>query len=319
MKYLVLREDEAGEISQLLDRALRGHSKVDMASFLAESCVLSSELPVRIRRAFYEFKLFEEPWAICVRNNPISRELGATPTALRSKEAHLQATREEAIHILYSCLLGEVFAWSSQLEGRILNDIVPLREYEEQKISFGSKFLFDLHTEDAFHPLMPDYLGLMCLRNPDCVPTVVACVEDVELDERVRQILREPRFIVKPNIIQNVQAAAREEHAVAVLFGPLNRPYMRVNTVAMQAVAGDSVADMALEALTIALRRVMRDLILEPGDVLFLDNFRVAHGRRSYRPRYDGADRWLKRVYITRDLRKSASWRMSADSRVVSP
>jgi alpha-ketoglutarate-dependent taurine dioxygenase len=37
---------------------------------------------------------------------------------------------------------------------------------------------------------------------------------------------------------------------------------------------------------------------LAAGDVLVVDNDVVVHGREPFRPRYDGTDRWLKRVSV---------------------
>ena len=50
-------------------------------------------------------------------------------------------------------------------------------------------------------------------------------------------------------------------------------------------------------------------LQLESGDFCFLDNFRVVHGRKPFRARYDGTDRWLKCLNISCDLRKSRAAR----------
>lgn len=35
-----------------------------------------------------------------------------------------------------------------------------------------------------------------------------------------------------------------------------------------------------------------------PGDLTLIDNDVAVHGRIPFRPRYDGTDRWLKRVLI---------------------
>ncbi|HYG65572.1 MAG TPA: arginine beta-hydroxylase, Fe(II)/alpha-ketoglutarate-dependent, partial [Thermoanaerobaculia bacterium] len=61
----------------------------------------------------------------------------------------------------------------------------------------------------------------------------------------------------------------------------------------------------------------LKDVVLEPGEICFIDNFKAVHGRRAFRARYDGEDRWLKRVNIVRDLRKSRAVRPSAASRTI--
>ena len=61
----------------------------------------------------------------------------------------------------------------------------------------------------------------------------------------------------------------------------------------------------------------MKDVRLQPGDVAFIDNYRAAHGRKSFRARYDGTDRWLKQLNITRNLRGSRGWRPAAGNRII--
>ena len=73
----------------------------------------------------------------------------------------------------------------------------------------------------------------------------------------------------------------------------------------------------ALDALLRQLRSSQYDVALEPGDLLIIDNYRAVHGRKPFRARYDGRDRWLKRISVTRDLRKSRAARSSADSPVI--
>jgi alpha-ketoglutarate-dependent taurine dioxygenase len=59
------------------------------------------------------------------------------------------------------------------------------------------------------------------------------------------------------------------------------------------------------------------DVILQPGDIYFIDNFRAVHGRKPFKANYDGNDRWLKRINITRDLRKSRTYRSNPTSRII--
>jgi alpha-ketoglutarate-dependent taurine dioxygenase len=56
---------------------------------------------------------------------------------------------------------------------------------------------------------------------------------------------------------------------------------------------------------------------MESGDFCFLDNYRVVHGRKPFKARHDGTDRWLKRVNVVRDLRKSRTARQSAMARTI--
>ena len=44
--------------------------------------------------------------------------------------------------------------------------------------------------------------------------------------------------------------------------------------------------------------------ILQPGDILFLDNLRAMHGRSPFRPKFDGGDRFILRGFVVRDRRR---------------
>src|SRR5260370_13551448 len=79
----------------------------------------------------------------------------------------------------------------------------------------------------------------------------------------------------------------------------------------------DDEARNALDALLRQLRSSQYDVALEPGDLLIIDNYRAVHGRKPFQARYDGRDRWLKRISVTRDLRKSLAARSSADSPLI--
>jgi alpha-ketoglutarate-dependent taurine dioxygenase len=61
----------------------------------------------------------------------------------------------------------------------------------------------------------------------------------------------------------------------------------------------------------------MFDLQMESGDFCFLDNFRVVHGRKPFKARHDGGDRWLMRANITCDLRKSRGAQMPGSMHVI--
>ena len=81
-------------------------------------------------------------------------------------------------------------------------------------------------------------------------------------------------------------------------------------------------ANEAAAAAFEALRRQMQDAlvgtVLEPGDLLLIDNRKAVHGRTGFSPRYDGCDRWLRRCFAVADLRASHGARYPA-SRVHVP
>jgi len=317
MHSIYLDEDERLEVEELVDEIFSGAPYLEMHSFLPEAVIFAHRLPQRLRRAINDFRLTESSTGLCLKGNPIWKEqLPKTPPALRPGGQVEVIERPAALHVLYACLLGEPFSWTTIQNGYVINDVLPIEGNADRPVSSGSSNLFDLHTEDAFSRYAGDYLGLMCLRNPDRVPTILAAIDEVELPDEVRQILFEPRFVISPNIAHGVK---RTTTRVPILFGHFEHPYLRININVEQELDDDPEAQSALKLLIGELRKKSSELVLEPGDCCYIDNFRVVHGRAPYSPKYDGGDRWLKRLYITSSFRNSRVLRLLPQSRIIRP
>jgi alpha-ketoglutarate-dependent taurine dioxygenase len=76
----------------------------------------------------------------------------------------------------------------------------------------------------------------------------------------------------------------------------------------------DEVAEDALAAIRSTIAEVETAVVLEPGDLLVVDNNIAIHGRSPFTARFDGSDRWLQRSFVVSDLAPSAGER---DGRVI--
>lgn len=180
----------------------------------------------------------------------------------------------------------------------------------------------------------------MCLRNKDRVATTVATVGDISLDDGDVDVLFQARFLIRPDTSHlgaysgrpassdaetRLRKAARRRvgrmneapEPVAALYGTKDSPYLCADPCYMDAVPSDPRARAALNTLEREITAQLRDTVLGPGDICFIDNFRAVHGRSAFTPRYDGTDRWLKRINVTRDLRRSRTYRLSSGSRII--
>ncbi len=72
-----------------------------------------------------------------------------------------------------------------------------------------------------------------------------------------------------------------------------------------------------MDYLIRAIDKNSTGIVLLPGVCLFIDNYKAVYGRSSFKARFDGTDRWLKRVNIARDLRKSRGVRKAPASWVI--
>ncbi len=241
-------------------------------------------------------------------------EIGQTPTHWRHAVNQTATAIHERFLLALAGALGEAFAFRALQDGRLVQDLLPIRGQEDEKSGNSSTSLLDLHTEDAFHPNRCDYLGLMCLRNNDLVPTCYAELDMDRIPKHLVEVLFQPRFTIRADETHNDRT---ELEPVSLLWGDRNRPFLRVDDYFTDPFPRDAEARAALDALVAALRAAEQAIALGPGDVVFIDNHLAAHGRRPFTARYDGTDRWIKRVSVTRDLRRSRALRRTATSRVL--
>jgi L-asparagine oxygenase len=312
-----LRREEVLDIENLLSEIMKGRRRVDLGWLLRRSTVDAHELPRRVREVVFEFKMERLGHLLIVQGYPINETvIGATPTRHLGPGRRETADRYEILHILFASLLGEPFTWTTIQNGYLINDVMPVFDHRNIIASSGSDLLFDLHTEDAFHLCAGDYLGLMCLRNPNRAKTIFSSVEVTDLPVEVVSALFEPRFIVGANVAQDVPQITKGS---PIFFGNRQYPYIRVNLNGTVPVPGDEGASRAFKQLKKVLTRKSRKVCFQSGDLVYIDNYRVVHGREPFPPKFDGRDRWLKRLYITSAFRNSARFRKAPFGRVLTP
>ncbi|MFD9623238.1 guanitoxin biosynthesis L-enduracididine beta-hydroxylase GntD [Streptomyces virginiae] len=312
---------------------------VEDPEFWRQAVVRAQELPRNFREPLNEFRLLESGSVCLISGYPVDGDqLGTTPTHWDRPDGG-SSQPAEIFFFLCATLLGEPFGWGSEQGGRIMHDVVPIEGHERLQINSASEVTIWWNNEDAFHPHRADYVGLMCLRNPDSAQTTFASIEAVKLDPAVMETLFEPRYLLRSDESHSIpdrvsdgsplgelceHCFAAVEHIYhdstksAVLFGDPTSPYLRLDPYFMDRSGEDAEAADALDQLIAAIdENLMGVVALQPGQVLFVDNYRAVHGRKPFKARFDGQDRWLKRLNITRDIRKSREVRAEASSRIL--
>lgn len=317
MHRLELSYEEVEAIQPLLEEVTARHGSVEEDAFLDEASTYAQELPRRLRAFLNTFRI-REPSGVCVISGyPIDdSKIGATPSHWRNESDNFStssAFEEEVFLNLCGALLGEAIGWAHQRDGLICQDLVPIEGHENAMLGSGSKQELVWHTEDARYSHRGDYIGLMCLRNPYGAPTTFASIDEVEVDPKKVQVLFEPSFVFIPDP-SHPEETQREK--AAVLFGDPESPYVRFDPYSMERPDTEE-ARAAFDYLIRVIDDSLEGVALQPGDTLFIDNYKTVHGRSSFKPRFDGTDRWLKRINISRDLRKSRGVRNSSASRVI--
>jgi len=211
MKKYILSSEDIQAIRALAAEVASQIQEVASSSSLELLSLCSHELPRSLRSELVHMKLEEEPSVFVISGYLIDDEkLGLTPEALHSGKAASSTLEHEIVFLLMASLLGEVIGWSTQQAGRIVHDVFPIKRHAHEQIGTGSEQPIWWHTEDAFHQFRGDYVGLMCLRNPDQVATTVCMLNDFPLSYELRKILFQPHFTILPDDSHRRKNAVRD-------------------------------------------------------------------------------------------------------------
>lgn len=315
MKVFTLTPEHNEALDRLLAELVDRYDSPCNRFFLQEARTYAMQLPAALLSGLNRFRYVEDHNGMLLLRGFKVKDIGLTPDRVGKDIDERSAAREGFLLILLASFIGDPMGWANQRDGALINNVLPLKSHESEQLSTGSMADLDWHSEEAFHPYRADFLALMCMRNPDAIPTVVGSIHDVFIPEEIRSVLFEPRFVFHTD--KNFQKDGEEEEPAAVLFGDRENPYVRIDPSFMSAVHGDTEAAEALKYIVAEFSAALRNVALEPGNIIFMDNYRVVHGRKGFKPRFDGYDRWLKRINITLDIRKSRESRRSQTSHVI--
>ena len=243
---------------------------------------------------------------LLLRGLPLDVELPPTPHGGAFRGAWTDLSVATVVQLMVMSMLGDVISYADEKDGRLIQDICPVPGAEDRQENTGS-CLLELHTEDGFHPNKPHFLSLLCLRSDHHgeAMTVAGGVRAVLplLSPEHARVLREPWFRVR--LASSFVGTERTAYSapMPVLSGPLHDPDLCVDFHATEPMT--ELARDAVEELRGLLLSSLVGTVLEPGDMLLVDNRKAVHGRTDFSPRYDGEDRWLRRCFAVADIRAS--------------
>ncbi|MBF6210685.1 TauD/TfdA family dioxygenase [Nocardia puris] len=268
----------------------------------------TADLPEEVRHAM---RAPGDAGACVVRRIPVTDdEFGPTPPSWREAARWSADTRRgnsfqlDVVLLLLARAAGEPFGWHGQQDGRLVNNILPTPGHEDEQSGASSKTLLCPHTEDAFHPARANLLMLGCLRNPDRVGTTVSSVRRAELTDDERALLSTPTLPILPDVSYGTGHEKYTPPPLPTMWdaaetsGGASAPTLRYDPAYTPLDDADPEFRRAYTRLTAELERVCVTAALAPGELLLVDNDVAVHGRVPFTARYDGTDRWLKRVNI---------------------
>lgn len=335
--YLSLERDEISEIERLILKLENSFLSVESECFMEECFLESAFLPKSLRKKLYNFRnQKEENGFFVLRGFQINDDkIGNTPQHWDTPWSNKKNLREEIFQSLVSSSLGDTFGWKTQENGRILRNIVPTKSDSDEQLGGSSSVPLLWHVEEAFHPCKADMMTIMCYRNDERAGTNLCSLNQMKIPQNYMDILRQSRFYIEPdkshfpenNNSQHwelqsedfckIKSFLLDPKPVPVIWGPQGSERFVIDQAFMKTKKDDLEAQEALGWLHHHMDEMKRTVVMDPGDVLFLDNRRVAHGRTVYKPNFGPKARWLRRINITTDLTKSFEWKKSPYDRKI--
>ena len=262
---------------------------------------LSKEIPENIRTMLDEFV-----------------ENGSDSGFLLFKCGREQCDILHKIQTLILMAIGEMVGYEAEGGGRMFQDIVPRETMSAYQTSSSSSVELEIHTEQAFSDLRPDILALACVRgDPNAITYVLPVQTIVEhcSPEEIR-LLREPMWKIGVDLSFKINGSE-------FIKGDVRGPIPILSTIQPDDYDLRDMDDQQLvfdqdlmQGITEESHRLIKKIVdiyyehrighvLEPGEIIVIDNRRAVHGRSPFQPKFDGNDRFLIRSFAVLDYAKS--------------
>jgi L-asparagine oxygenase len=301
------------DVTRPLERAVlelvRRHPMKDLddAALLVDIEAAARSLPGTLVATLVDFRLHgSADGVLLIRGLPVDTSLPLTPSSGQPLSSWSTLPVSTAVQLMLMSVLGDVIAYADEKAGSLVQEICPAPGAERQQENTGS-CLLELHTEDGFHPNLPDFLGLFCLRSDHerQALTVASSIRAAwpRLSREHVEALRRPEFRLRLASSFTGPALRAYSAPAPVLSGPDGDPDLCVDFHATEPLT--PAASGALAGLRSTMLDEMVEVALRPGDLLLVDNRKAVHGRTAFFPRYDGHDRWLRRCFVVASIRKS--------------
>jgi alpha-ketoglutarate-dependent taurine dioxygenase len=276
----------------------------DLAAYLATAVERAQQLPDELAAELDDFRdRGNQEGYLLLTGLPQDVELPTTPTSTPAP-LDRRLIAGEAWLALVGGRLGLATGYQELRNGTVYHDVYPSPGAHHLS-SETSETLLEFHTEMAYHRLQPRFVMLACSRadHEGKAATLVASIRNALplMSQEAVDVLYGSPMPCDLDIAFRGGQDPSPQAQVTVLYGDRDDPFLGYDRELL--VPQDEVHARALQELSDALDQVTRAVQLNPGQLLVVDNYRTTHARTPFTPRWDGADRWLHRMYIrTRDL-----------------
>lgn len=301
MKDLKRIQVSANDVKQLAHLAdfIDSDLYTEPERFLEKIVVRWNGLRLSFIEDLHKFREDTNSIALLISGLPIELQSEILTPTYRNDKAPKPSFISEAILTGLIGYLGEPFCFVEENLGHLVQNIFPIKEHANLQISSNAVEL-TLHMDAAYHPSAPDYTALLCLRNraSQKVETYYSSMLMAVklLDNVEREMLKQELFVIEMELSHGGSGNA----SVPAWSQKQGRDVFRFDSSLMYGI--DQESQRVVKKLSNILFSLKRTVHLIVGDLLILKNLECVHGRSPFEPQYDGLDRWLQRVYVTRDI-----------------
>jgi len=197
--------------------------------------------------------------------------------------------------------ISSIVSYEAEGYGRIFQDIIPDIRMENQQSSVGSSKELEIHTEQAFSKIKPDFLSLACIRGDDCAYTYILPVQSIisNLNEKENELLRKPLWKIGVDysfkLYGNEFVEGNLRGPIPIITGTHEEPILVFDQDLMIGINDE--ANQIIKKITEIYYNHRIQHCLQPGEIMIIDNRKVVHGRSQFKPYYNGKDRFLVRCF----------------------
>lgn len=221
-----------------------------------------------------------------------------------------------AAAVLANAVMGlETVSYGSENDGSLFVNLVglpgegrspkksrsPMRGHTD---AFAFPVRGQVDSEDSNISPSPDVVVLCALRNPDKVPTTVMPLDDIlrNMSAEHVQTLKQKRYILQAQAtfrkgLDAVFGEPFQRENEAILFDGEVGHWVRFSHTNIDSRSDKGPEREALDAFIHACSKTKKQVVLEPGDLLIVNNRKALHGRGGVGGVVGGESRWLLRTY----------------------
>lgn len=300
---LSLSQNDSSYIREALQRYRDDRVTPSIEDFISDSHdIIRRLLPSETYKRIQSFKygLTKEGFLL-LRNVPIDATLCNTPDEELPDTFHRVSRLSESCLVGIGQIMGEVFSYKSEREGRLIHNIYPRKSKQTVASSEGSSVHLHLHTEDIhLFPYFPSYVLFLCLRGEphQRVHTYILRAEDIiqKLDEEVVEVLSEPRFYHEPPPVFGDRSMRSDLMPILQVIDKGVQIGVELNDTKGSCPESRRALKQLIEICNKSENLIK--VCLEPGDLLILDNRKVLHGREPFHSSFSTSKRWCQRVIV---------------------